>query len=124
MAGFWNPTRFEGDPSTGVLTTGDAARDYAMAILTDGGVAETTSVTTIEENIADPVNRALAGAGAKLVERAVCHIEDVASVLMYTVPDRQYRVGLRPGAPSTTEICRLIDGSLLTVRASAARIGL
>ncbi len=49
--------------STGAFTTGNPARDYTIVILTHGNADETTGVTTIED-IAGPVNRALAGAGA------------------------------------------------------------
>jgi hypothetical protein len=50
--------------STGAFTRGNAARDYTIVILTDGSANETTGVATIED-IAGPINHALAGAGAE-----------------------------------------------------------
>jgi hypothetical protein len=50
--------------STGAFTTGNAARDYTIVILTHGNADQTTGVITIED-IAGPINRALAGAGAR-----------------------------------------------------------
>jgi hypothetical protein len=64
----WAPLPFVNSPwwvnSTGAFTTNNAARDYTIVILTRGNANETTGVTTIED-VAGPINRALAGAGAK-----------------------------------------------------------
>ena len=64
----WAPLPFVSSPwwvnSTGAFTTTKPARDYTIVILTRGNADETTGVTTIED-IAGPINRALAGAGAK-----------------------------------------------------------
>ena len=64
----WAPLPSASSPwfvnSTGAFTRGNAARDYTIVILTRGSVDETTGVTTIED-IAGPINRALAGAGAE-----------------------------------------------------------
>jgi hypothetical protein len=64
----WAPLPFVSSPwwvnSTGAFTTGNPARDYTMVILTRGNADETTGVITIED-IAGPINRALAGAGAR-----------------------------------------------------------
>ena len=64
----WAPLPFDSSPwwvnSTGAFTTTKAARDYTIVILTRGNADETTGVTTIED-IAGPINRALAGAGAR-----------------------------------------------------------
>jgi hypothetical protein len=63
----WAPLPFINSPwwvnSTGAFTNRNPARDYTMVILTRGNANETTGVTTIED-IAGPINRALAGAGA------------------------------------------------------------
>lgn len=64
----WAPLPFVSSPwwvnSTGAFTNRNPARDYTMVILTRGNANETTGVTTIED-IAGPINRALAGAGAR-----------------------------------------------------------
>ena len=64
----WAPLPFVSSPwwvnSTGAFTTTKPARDYTIVILTRGNADETTGVTTIED-IAGPINRALAGAGAR-----------------------------------------------------------
>jgi hypothetical protein len=64
----WAPLPFVSSPwwvnSTGAFTTGNAARDYTIVVLTHGNANETTGVTTIED-IAGRINRALGGAGAK-----------------------------------------------------------
>jgi hypothetical protein len=64
----WAPLPFDSSPwwvnSTGAFTTTNATRDYTIVILTRGNADETTGVTTIED-IAGPINRALAGAGAR-----------------------------------------------------------
>ena len=49
--------------STGAFTTTNSARDYTIVVLTSGNADETTGITTIED-VAGPINRALAGAGA------------------------------------------------------------
>ncbi len=63
----WAPLPFVSSPwyvnSTGAFTTTNAARDYTIVVLTSGNADETTGVTTIED-VAGPINRALAGAGA------------------------------------------------------------
>lgn len=51
--------------STGAFTNPNADRDYTIVVLTEGNADETTGVTTIED-VAGPINRALAGAGAKV----------------------------------------------------------
>jgi hypothetical protein len=64
----WAPLPFVNSPwwvnSTGAFTTTDPARDYTIVVLTRGNADETTGVTTIED-VAGPINRALAGAGAR-----------------------------------------------------------
>jgi hypothetical protein len=64
----WAPLPYVSSPwfvnSTGAFTTSNAARDYTIVVLTDGSADETTGVTTIED-VAGPINRALAGAGAE-----------------------------------------------------------
>ena len=63
----WAPLPFVSSPwyvnSTGAFTTTNPARDYTIVVLTHGSADETTGVTTIED-VAGPINRALAGAGA------------------------------------------------------------
>jgi hypothetical protein len=49
--------------STGAFTTTNPSRDYTIVVLTHGSANETTGITTIED-VAGPINRALAGAGA------------------------------------------------------------
>lgn len=51
--------------STGAFTNSDAAKDYTIVVLTRGNADETTGITTVED-VAGPINRALAGAGAEL----------------------------------------------------------
>jgi hypothetical protein len=64
----WAPLPFLSSPwwvnSTGAFTRSNSARDYTLVILTRGNADETTGVNTIED-IAGPINRALAGAGAE-----------------------------------------------------------
>jgi hypothetical protein len=64
----WAPLPFTNSPwwvnSTGAFTTGNAARDYTIVVLTRGNADETTGVITIED-VAGSINRALAGAGAE-----------------------------------------------------------
>jgi beta-lactamase family protein len=64
----WAPLPFVSSPwwvnSTGAFTNANPARDYTIVILTHGNADETTGVITIED-IAGPINRALAGAGAR-----------------------------------------------------------
>jgi hypothetical protein len=63
----WAPLPYTSSPwwvnSTGAFTRGNASRDYTIVVLTRGNADETTGVTTIED-VAGPINRALAGAGA------------------------------------------------------------
>ena len=50
--------------STGAFINTNPARDYTIVVLTSGNANETNGVVTIED-VAGPINRALAGAGAK-----------------------------------------------------------
>jgi hypothetical protein len=50
--------------STGAFTNANPAKDYTIVVLTRGSANETTGVVTIED-VAGPINRALAGAGAE-----------------------------------------------------------
>ena len=63
----WAPLPYVNSPwwvnSTGAFTTTNPARDYTIVVLTSGNADETTGITTIED-VAGPINRALAGAGA------------------------------------------------------------
>ena len=63
----WAPLPYVSSPwyvnSTGAFTTTNPARDYTIVVLTSGNADETTGITTIED-VAGPINRALAGAGA------------------------------------------------------------
>ena len=49
--------------STGAFINTNPARDYTIVVLTSGNANETNGVVTIED-VAGPINRALAGAGA------------------------------------------------------------
>jgi hypothetical protein len=63
----WAPLPYVSSPwyvnSTGAFTTTNSARDYTIVVLTSGSADETTGITTVED-VAGPINRALAGAGA------------------------------------------------------------
>ena len=65
----WAPLPFVNSPwwvnSTGAFTNPNSARDYTIVVLTEGNADAATGITTIED-VAGPINRALAGAGAKL----------------------------------------------------------
>jgi hypothetical protein len=65
----WAPLPFVSSPwyvnSTGAFTATNSARDYTIVVLTHGSVDETTGITTVED-VAGPINRALAGAGASV----------------------------------------------------------
>ena len=64
----WAPLPFVTSPwfvnSTGAFINTNPARDYTIVVLTSGNANETNGVVTIED-VAGPINRALAGAGAK-----------------------------------------------------------
>ena len=64
----WAPLPFVNSPwwvnSTGAFTNANPAKDYTIVVLTRGSANETTGVVTIED-VAGPINRALAGAGAE-----------------------------------------------------------
>lgn len=66
----WAPLPYVSSPwyvnSTGAFTTTNSARDYTIVVLTSGNADETTGITTVED-VAGPINRALAGAGALLL---------------------------------------------------------
>jgi hypothetical protein len=63
----WAPLPFVTSPwfvnSTGAFINSNPARDYTIVVLTSGNANETNGVVTIED-VAGPINRALAGAGA------------------------------------------------------------
>ena len=65
----WAPLPYTSSPwyvnSTGAFTTTNPARDYTIVVLTHGSADETTGITTVED-VAGPINRALAGAGASV----------------------------------------------------------
>jgi len=63
----WAPLPYVNSPwyvnSTGAFINSNPARDYTIVVLTRGNANETNGVITIED-VAGPINRALAGAGA------------------------------------------------------------